>query len=633
MVATPAQRKRYVTPPTTPAAGPTHKKQRRAATFNNVDRDEDDNSDNSDSNDDSHDDGDCRPFNMKIRAEIVRMAKSSKNLPDLEKPMGPGRAKQPYYRMTLARKMQHRRLKQGTPAEDENDDRPCAGLYTNKVFTDYVIKRIAPGTSYKGIVGFKRPGYTDPSLDQPGPAKKQGQEQIVDVDVDSLDSFMKSKHLASDLSKLCNWTFMEQPTEPKGTEPVDDGGAGSSTTQQQWEGTPEMSQDNSKNGENVVIPPVAMIGSIAEKTQVLENAPVDMHGKKLLRIPPAYGTTETALKAMRARTCTFPNNERSPRDDPLIRKAYRDYRRCLVYDEVFKGSTRQGSGLVRDPYTERQLITMLAFTWRQQASLPAPLPPNSMKEKRSYDTTSRFPHIREHFCIAARHHMVLRDEDLRNMNLSDCSSIDETRYVPGSERAAGLGFCFHKGKTNPDGKRVYAAAFRNKNFIRCPVGAFAFYMLERFQIEQDYDNDGMDPYWRDTCVREMQGHNPDKVDDKDTYDDRILPAASASNSTDARTLTDRRKFLILLLRMRKVILQDAVLYLEPNSKGQTLTNKLLRLDLFSSDAFKDFQLQLLEAIESHRLKDPIISTKVPIDGPALTTGINVVGSSLKEMSQ
>lgn len=98
-------------------------KQRRAATFNSVDSDEDDNSDSSDSNDDSHDDGDCRPFNTKIRAEIVRMAKSAKNLSDLEKLMGPGRAKQPYYRMTLAQKMQHRRLKQRMPAEDENDER------------------------------------------------------------------------------------------------------------------------------------------------------------------------------------------------------------------------------------------------------------------------------------------------------------------------------------------------------------------------------------------------------------------------------------------------------------------------------------------------------------------------------
>lgn len=185
----------------------------------------------------------------------------------------------------------------------------------------------------------------------------------------------------------------------------------------------------------------------------------------------------------RTRTCTFPNNERSPRDDPLIRKAYREYKQSLVYDEEFKGSTRQGTCAVRDPYTERQFITMLAFTWRQQAPLPLP---DSARVKRRYDTTTRFPHIREHFCITARHHMVLRDEDLRNINLSDCFSVDRTRPVPGSNRALGLVFCFHRGKTNTDGKKVYAAAFRHKNFLRCPFGAFAFYMLERFQVSEKY---------------------------------------------------------------------------------------------------------------------------------------------------
>jgi len=46
-----------------------------------------------------------------------------------------------------------------------------------------------------------------------------------------------------------------------------------------------------------------------------------------------------------------PNNKPSPRKDRLIRDAYKDYRRSLVYDEGFMGSTRQGVCPVRDPYT------------------------------------------------------------------------------------------------------------------------------------------------------------------------------------------------------------------------------------------------------------------------------------------
>jgi hypothetical protein len=77
---------------------------------------------------------------------------------------------------------------------------------------------------------------------------------------------------------------------------------------------------------------------------------VDGKGRKVMEIPPAFGTTETALKAMvflwklqRERTCLFVNNEPSPRDDGLIRKAYRKYHERLVVSEEFKGSTRQGT--------------------------------------------------------------------------------------------------------------------------------------------------------------------------------------------------------------------------------------------------------------------------------------------------
>ncbi|KAG0291614.1 hypothetical protein BGZ97_005836, partial [Linnemannia gamsii] len=415
------------------------KKRRRIAPIDNDS--DDDNSDNS--NDSDEDNGDnsndsysndsdvweSRPLSARARAEVARLAKSAGDLSDLHKPKGPGNAKQPYYRMTPAQKLQHRRPKQRTQAQEEQlsslyltprqmelrkrsskkvmldylqdweafvkekdaatksrrerraevsrmkkdsatldlatlllsmsevpevpevKPRPTEAHYcdakldgdytvvsapvldyiTTKVFTDYVIKRIAPETSYKGIIGFKRSECTDPSLDQPKLAKEQGQEQTMDmdmdVDVNDLDGIMKSKYPASKLSKS-KWTSMEQPTEPKldliawqidkalndamserlqaniayevvteGAGPIDDGDPGPSTTQQQRQAS-EMSQSGNNSDKNLIIPSVALIGSLAEKTQVLENAPVDKEGKKLLRIPPTYGTTETALKAM-----------------------------------------------------------------------------------------------------------------------------------------------------------------------------------------------------------------------------------------------------------------------------------------------------------------------------------------------
>ncbi|KAF9176257.1 hypothetical protein BGZ49_006465, partial [Haplosporangium sp. Z 27] len=76
--------------------------------------------------------------------------------------------------------------------------------------------------------------------------------------------------------------------------------------------------------------------------------------------------------------------------------------------------------------------------------------------------------------------MLLRDEDIRNLNLVDIFNIQTKHHAPGSMLASGLVFCFIRGKTNRKGIKMYATAFRHKNFLRCTMGAFAFYMLERF---------------------------------------------------------------------------------------------------------------------------------------------------------
>lgn len=73
--------------------------------------------------------------------------------------------------------------------------------------------------------------------------------------------------------------------------------------------------------------------------------------------------------------------------------------------------------------------------------------------------------------------MLLRDEDIRNLNFSDIFDI-QTRYpAAGSSLASGL----VSGKTNKKGVKLYATAFRHKIFLRCNVATFAFYILERFQ--------------------------------------------------------------------------------------------------------------------------------------------------------
>jgi mevalonate kinase len=79
-----------------------------------------------------------------------------------------------------------------------------------------------------------------------------------------------------------------------------------------------------------------------------------------------------------------------------------------------------------------------------------------------------------------------------------------------------------------------------------------------------------------------------------------------------------------------VIIQNVAQYLLPNFKGQTLANSLLRLDVFSLDAFEAFKCEFRTILESNQTKAVITPTKVPVDGPAMVTGISAVGDNVKD---
>jgi len=196
----------------------------------------------------------------------------------------------------------------------------------------------------------------------------------------------------------------------------------------------------------------------------------------------SYETVDNARKSLiylwkhqAQRTAAYPNPASNPRQDAPLRDAIDDYEVALVYDQAFIGSTRSDSCSIRDPYTEKEFIRMITHTWCQR-------PMRQLKGKRFYQSAGRYRHIREHLCLLARHHMLLRDEDARNLNLSDIFSIQTRHSATGSAIATGLTFCLSRGKTNRKGVKLYATAFRHKRFYRCTVAAFAFYMLERFMV-------------------------------------------------------------------------------------------------------------------------------------------------------
>lgn len=176
-----------------------------------------------------------------------------------------------------------------------------------------------------------------------------------------------------------------------------------------------------------------------------------------------------------SRLAPLPSMEPNPRKDIPLMRAIDGYEVKLVYDSATQSDIRTTACSIRDPYTNAQFLRMLSFLWRG-------VPPVRQQGKRPYNGARRYQHIRERLCLLARHHMLLRDEDIRNASLSDAFSLQERNALPGSGTALGVVLCLPRGKTNKKGENMYATAFRHKIPHRCTVGGFAFYLFERFEV-------------------------------------------------------------------------------------------------------------------------------------------------------
>ncbi|KAF9202302.1 hypothetical protein BGZ49_007508 [Haplosporangium sp. Z 27] len=124
----------------------------------------------------------------------------------------------------------------------------------------------------------------------------------------------------------------------------------------------------------------------------------------------------------------------------------------------------------------------------------------------------------------------------------------------------------------------------------------------------------------------MEGLDVEATED-DTFwepDAEPLPGDPTSSKAYSTVMISRIAFLKLLVRLRRVILQDAVLYMKPNKNGQTLTNNLLASlpHIFESRLFLDFQSELLNAIEDHRKKTDLINPNVQVDRQTMVQAIN-----------
>jgi len=180
---------------------------------------------------------------------------------------------------------------------------------------------------------------------------------------------------------------------------------------------------------------------------VVENAPSNKNGsKKITDVPLGVEAINQYKKALivvydyqfehRAIPLASPKKNKELLD--LIKK----YEHDLVYDQVQTNADRAVHCVIRDPYKSGELIKILKNLWVSNSETG----------------------LREMFSISSRHHMLLRDQDLRHLNFADCfCTIVPKKQHNGMQQAICLVFSLDKGKTLKEGEMKFACAMRHEN--------------------------------------------------------------------------------------------------------------------------------------------------------------------------
>jgi hypothetical protein len=136
------------------------------------------------------------------------------------------------------------------------------------------------------------------------------------------------------------------------------------------------------------------------------------------------------------------------------------------------------------------------------------------------------------------------------------------------------------------------------------------------------------PEWKKLCVKEMDGVDPDKATEDDVFWGKFGATIEPGqdNALNSSALIDRIQFLKLLVRMRRVILQDAVMLLNTRKQDKVLTNPVISAlsRIFECQMFKDFSFELLLKIEDRRRCAIVIDGETPLNYKSLKNSINNV---------
>ena len=96
------------------------------------------------------------------------------------------------------------------------------------------------------------------------------------------------------------------------------------------------------------------------------------------------------------------------------------------------------------------------------------------------------------------HFVLLRWDELQNLCRSDIQIVELLKENPLASDHKCILFGIRKSKTNNTGEQEYVGMARNRELLRCPVSAFAMYMLLRCDVwEQSLPNLSSDDWFND----------------------------------------------------------------------------------------------------------------------------------------
>ncbi|GJJ67805.1 hypothetical protein EMPS_00151 [Entomortierella parvispora] len=391
----------------------------------------------------------------------------------------------------------------------------------------------------------------------------------------------------------------------------------------------------------------SLISSITDKNKGEKDA----YGNTIILVPVGHEAVDMARKALIflwkeqcSRLAPLPSIEPNPRKDIPLMRAIEDYEVKLV-------CTVGGFAFYMFERFEVEKEPLPDFSKPDEWHRVTILVGGSVKDR--VDPSS------SHFRLLSLDPKTQNDSTSAVMRSCQVYSLKVTR----TGRRAGLVEAYNLGLGLEDIRhlgRWSMGQMEAVNAPRNPVnGAFAMahfqnepYFVERdlvtppLELQRkifswiektfDVDHPELRDSWIEDCQSQMKAIDPTEPTEDDLH---YMPPRSDSNEKTGEDLVqsaavDRKAFLQLLVRLRRVILQDAVIFRRKDSQGRTLTNSLItsRPDIFESPLFLKFEADLLAAIEKRRQHVNLLPREITVDVEVVVGAVNGLADKVQQLA-